>query len=134
MNLDRKGERLPEVTVTVEPVRFQDYLVSVGGADLQFGDEVLAPMFFGPTVEGSDADLAAFLDIDFAKGLLGEIEYVVERPPRLGERITVSRTIVDTFQKEGRSGATSFAVLEVTFRDEAGETIFVQRVTFIERP
>jgi hypothetical protein len=132
MNFAMKGSELPPVEVMVEPARVRDYVNAVHGNDVDFDGHAPPTLWFGPTLEGS-VDIAEYLAIDYAKGLLGETVYEIARLPKMGERLTARIAISDMFTKEGSKGTKSFAVLDVRFLDEADELVFSQRCTFIER-
>jgi hypothetical protein len=132
MNFAMKGSELPPVEVVVEPARVRDYVNAVHGNDVDLDGHAPPTLWFGPTLEGS-VDIAEYLAIDYAKGLLGETVYEISRLPKVGERLTARIAISDMFTKEGSKGTNSFAVLDVRFLDAADELVFSQRCTFIER-
>jgi hypothetical protein len=132
MNFARKGSELPPVELVVEPARVRDYVAAVHGTDVELDGHAPPTLWFGPTLEGS-VDIAEYLAIDYAKGLLGETVYEVNRLPKVGEKLTVRISISDMFTKEASRGTNSFAVLDVRFHDEVDDVVCTQRVTFIER-
>jgi len=82
----------------------------------------------------ADAERRGF-DLGFDPGhtVHGEQEYVYERPLRVGETLTGTRTLVDVYRKEGdRGGRMTFAELETEYRNEAGELVVTERRTRIE--
>ncbi|HVW33501.1 MAG TPA: MaoC family dehydratase N-terminal domain-containing protein [Acidimicrobiia bacterium] len=132
MNFTVKGSELPPVELVVEPARVRDYVNAVHGTDVELNGMAPATLWFGPTLEGS-VDIARYLDIDHAKGLLGETVYEIVRPPKVGEQLTARIAISDMFTKESSKGTNSFAILDVRFLDTSDELVCSQRVTFIER-
>ena len=132
MNFAVKGSELPPVELVVEPARVRDYVNAVHGTDVELDGHAPPTLWFGPTLEGS-VDIAEYLAIDYAKGLLGETVYEVNRLPKVGEKLTARISISDMFTKEGSKGTNSFAILDVRFHDEADDVVCSQRVTFIER-
>lgn len=132
MNFAVKGSELPPVELVVEPARVRDYVKAVHGTDVELDGHAPPMLWFGPTLEGS-VDIAEYLAIDYAKGLLGETVYEVNRLPKVGEKLTARISISDMFTKESSKGTNSFAILDVRFHDEADDVVCSQRVTFIER-
>lgn len=82
----------------------------------------------------ADAERRGFdLGFDPRHTVHGEQEYVYERPLRVGETLTGTRTLVDVYRKEGdRGGRMTFAELETEYRNEAEELVVTERRTRIE--
>jgi acyl dehydratase len=63
----------------------------------------------------------------------GEQCYKFERPVYVGDILSATTTLADTFEREGRDGnILTFAVLETECVDEAGELVVTERETLIE--
>jgi hypothetical protein len=65
---------------------------------------------------------------------MGSAAYEIVRPPLVGETLVCRGRVSDVKQKETPKGTMTFATLEATFTDASGETVVVERLTFIERP
>jgi hypothetical protein len=133
VNLAVKGTSLPPVKIVVEGVRSADYLRSVGGDSQEFGDLATPLMFYGPTIEGG-VDIGELLEGDPARAVLGDLGWTIVRPPRIGETLHATLTVADVYEREGRKGVSTVAVVVVDFEDDQGELAFSQQATFIERP
>jgi hypothetical protein len=77
--------------------------------------------------------LPGLSDVDPARFIHGEQEYVHERPIRAGDRITCVARIADAREKEIALGRVTFTTIEVEGRDETGELVFTGRSTLIVR-
>jgi hypothetical protein len=72
--------------------------------------------------------------LDMARVLHGEEEYEFFGPlPKAGDRLTVTTSLGDQYEKEGKRGGTMrFLVILNEFRNESGEVVAVQRTTVVE--
>ncbi|MER3408717.1 MAG: MaoC family dehydratase [Thermoleophilia bacterium] len=86
-----------------------------------------------PTTFWSRLSIPALDEIDPARFLHGEQEYVYERPIRPGERLSCAARVVEVTEKETRLGRVTFLVVETEGRDEAGARVFTGRSTLILR-
>ncbi len=103
---------------------------AIGDAHPDYRRGVAAPPTFPTTFRMSIPGLA---EIDPARFLHGEQEYVYERPIRAGERITCVARIANVTEKETKVGTATFVVAEVEGRDEGGAPVFTGRATLLVR-
>ena len=84
--------------------------------------------------QGGEADVLSMAEVDFARGLHAEQEYVFHGPPpRAGTRLTFSSKIADIYEKQGRrGGAMTFIVMVTEFRDDSGRVVAEARNTIVE--
>ena len=88
---------------------------------------------FGPARPGYP-DPLQLMGTSFEKAVMGSAAYEIVRPPLVGETLVCRGRVSDVKQKETPAGIMTFATLEATFTDASGETVVVERLTFIERP
>ena len=67
----------------------------------------------------------------FAQILDGGSGYRFREPIRVGDRITVTRKIVDLFEKQGRLGTMLFKISETSYVNQLGRTATTQTTTTI---
>lgn len=67
----------------------------------------------------------------FSYVLDGGSEYRFFAPVRVGDRITVTRRIVEMSEKQGRLGTMLFRVTEIKYANQLGEVAAIQRSTLI---
>ncbi|MFW6195321.1 MAG: MaoC family dehydratase N-terminal domain-containing protein [Chloroflexota bacterium] len=67
----------------------------------------------------------------FPNVLDGGSEYRFYEPVRVGDRITVTRALVDLFEKDGKLGRMLFKVYETRYTNHLGELAATQRTTTI---
>lgn len=67
----------------------------------------------------------------FAHILDGGSEYEFFGPVRVGDRVTVTRSIRKLFEKEGRLGPMLFKVAEIRYVNQLGELVATQHTTTI---
>lgn len=60
-----------------------------------------------------------------------DIDFLV--PVRVGDTLTARSTIVDIYEKQGRSGPLIFVVRETTYTNQHGETVVVEKGSSILR-
>ena len=65
--------------------------------------------------------------------MAGGTEIRIHRPIVPGDVLTGTRSIVDMFEKKGRSGPLIFTVRELIVTDAAGDTVLEERQTAIAR-
>ena len=78
-------------------------------------------------------DVREGMGIDMAKVLHGEQTFEYQRPLYAGDRLTLVQRVADIYEKQGRSGAMSFLVLETTATSDTGETVFVATSNVVVR-
>ncbi len=72
-------------------------------------------------------------NLDYARVLHGEQEYVYNRLPVAGEVLTGTMRIAKDFEKEGkRGGSMRFVTYETKFTDTAGEEVLTSYYTLIQ--
>jgi acyl dehydratase len=67
----------------------------------------------------------------FSYVLDGGSEYRFFAPVRVGDRITVTRRVIELFEKQGRLGTMLFRVQEIRYVNQLGEMAAVQKTTTI---
>jgi acyl dehydratase len=131
----------------VDPARVQDFATAVGEDNQIFFDpEVakrhgfpgpLAPPTFTVTqifeVPRDDRERRLGANLDYARVLHGEQEFIYERLPLAGETLHGTMRIAKDFTKEGkRGGSMRFVTYESTFTDDDGEVVLTANYTLIE--
>ena len=103
--------------------------------------EVSMPEIFPETAPGNftwDEAMGKWvieaLDIAERSVLIGEQSFEYRRPLCAGDKVLVTRRLVDLYEKLGAGGSMDFAVIEDEGRDEKGETVYRARRTLIVRP
>jgi acyl dehydratase len=72
-------------------------------------------------------------NLDYARVLHGEQEYIYKRLPVAGEILTGTMRIAKDFEKEGkRGGSMRFVTYETKFTDGAGEEVLTSYYTLIQ--
>lgn len=92
--------------------------------------DLIAPATF-PTILQTPAP--GLGEIDPARVLHGEQEYIYERPLRSGEEIICVSRLAEVSEKSTRLGEVAVAVVETTGRDSLGELVLTERLTLIVR-
>lgn len=124
-----------------DPIHFdREAAVEVGYAD------VVAPPFFPYVVRMQASNLVARSElqpdgsagedvppVNTTRAMAGEISIELGEPVMAGDVITVSKRIVDLYEKEGRSGPLVFVTMEFTFANQRGEAVATERFTRIYR-
>jgi hydroxyacyl-ACP dehydratase HTD2-like protein with hotdog domain len=73
------------------------------------------------------------VELDQQRGLHAEQEYVFHGPPPRAGSVLVARSrIADVYEKAGRGGTLTFAVMVTEFRDESGRLVAEARQTGVE--
>jgi hypothetical protein len=124
MAIDRRhvGYRFPPFTVTVEPARLAAFARAIGG-DPAYAERV-APLTFMKVIEGehgSSRKILEVLGVPLARVLHAEQQFDYEAPILAGQVVTVSRRVVDLYEKKG--GAMEFVVIESVFTNEGSEVL-----------
>lgn len=96
---------------------------------------LLAPPTFPVTLAAGnmDPDLFFELGLNFASIVHGEQEFVYLKPLKVGQKIRIEGRVADITEKRGRSGILDVVVLETTGYDEAGEQVYIARMTLLSR-
>jgi acyl dehydratase len=127
------------VTYEIERHAVERFACAVGDPNPLYSDEVaarksaygglIAPPTFvrsllpGPYPEPYPEPFAHILD--------GGSEYRFREPVRVGDRITVTRKIVDIFEKQGRLGTMLFKISEISYVNQLGQLTATQTTTTI---
>lgn len=122
MPIDRRhvGFTLAPFKVTVERGRLAAFARAIGESDPQFSAHV-APLTFMKVLEGehgSSRAILAALEVPLARVLHAEQQFEYAAPIIAGDLVTVSRRVVDLYEKKG--GAMEFIVIESVFTGADG--------------
>ena len=143
--LDRRliGKCFAPVLNEVERGAIRRFAEAIGDPNPIYHDEesargagypgLVAPPTFPATFDGGFDPLEA-LDIAERSVLIGEQSFEYRRPLCAGDKVLVTRRLVDLYEKLGAGGSMDFAVIEDEGRDERGETVYRARRTLIVRP
>ena len=133
------GHRSQPLSLDVEKDHIRRFAEAIGDPDPVYRDEdaaraaghprIPAPPTFAAALRPNDAREG--IDIDWAKLLHGEQEFEYHRPLYAGDRLTLTQSIVDVYEKAGKGGVMDFLLLETEGRDPAGELIFTSRSTVV---
>ena len=139
------GKEYPPYPVTVERGRIKDFARAIGdlnpfylddrvGAASAWGD-IIAPPTFPVSFrdETGGAALLRDLGVDISRVLHGEQEFELHRPILPGETFLCRSTVVDIYEKSGRSGAMAFVVRETAITDHTNEIVATMRSTTVVR-
>lgn len=95
----------------------------------------LTTQMFWERWAGEGANPWHFVEMDQQRGMHGEQEYVFHGPPpRAGTRLNARSRIGEIYEKTGRNGILTFAVMITEFRDESGRLVAEARLTGVEAP
>ncbi|HWC13695.1 MAG TPA: MaoC family dehydratase N-terminal domain-containing protein [Actinomycetota bacterium] len=142
---------MAETSITFElpvtPEKVADFALAVGEDNPIFFDEEaarqhgfpgpLAPPTFTVTqifqVPREERERSLGANLDYARVLHGEQEFVYERLPVAGETLQGTMRIANDFVKEGkRGGSMRFVTYESTFTDAEGALVLTANYTLIE--
>jgi acyl dehydratase len=124
------GAESEPVTFEVEKGAIVKLAQAIGDPHPDYAGGLAAPPTFPTTFRMAIPGLA---DVDPARFLHGEQEYVYERPIRAGERITCIARIANVTEKETKVGTATFVVAEIEGRDDTGAPVFTGRSTLLVR-
>ena len=141
------GHQFKTTKLAVETGRIKQFAEAIGATDPIHFDEaaaraqgytsVVAPPTFLTIAEmerGNDPDVEALpslLKLDLSKFLHGEQEYEYFLPVCAGDELSVSCAIKDIYSK--RNGELQFIVMELQYRNEAGQLAAISRSTAVYR-
>ncbi|MDY6935973.1 MAG: MaoC family dehydratase N-terminal domain-containing protein [Spirochaetota bacterium] len=107
----------------------------------KYGSVICPPGFFGwpakpaPMLSGPMATMMGeFAKAGFPGVLDGGVEFDLFIPIRPGDVLVSSAKVADIYEKEGKSGASLFGVIETTFTNQNGDVVTKARMTVIGRP
>ena len=134
MRDDLLGSEIEPFQLIIEPPLNQYFLDATEEAEPFYLEGKAAPptCLFGPARPGYP-DPLTFMGTSFDKAVMGSAAYEINRPPLVGETLTVTGKVTDVTKKESPKGTMTFATLEATFTDSSGAVVVVERLTFIER-
>ena len=135
-HLDVKSDPL---TYDIEKGAVIKFAQAIGDANPLFQDEVAAregphggliapPTFLRSLVPG---EAKSEFPRPFPTNLDGGSEYEFFDPVRVGDRITVTRAIVELIEREGRLGNMLFTVSETRYINQLDQLVATQRTTGI---
>ena len=106
-------------------------------ARLQGFPDAIAPPTFSVTqifqVPREERERRLGANLDYARVLHGEQEFIYERLPVVGETLTGTMRIAKDFEKQGkRGGKMRFVTYESRFTDAEGELVLTANYTLIE--
>ena len=126
MNAGAEGKTYPRATVAVGADRIQDFAEVVGqtvpGVPPTF-ITVAEFAVFGDIINDPE------LDLDFARVVHGDQEYVWHRPLEVGETLVATPRIAAIRERAGHG----FVTIEVTLTSQDGAPVATARATMIER-
>jgi acyl dehydratase len=142
------ADEVIEFDLAVSPDAATEFAAAVGAEsnplhhDPQAANELgfpgpLAPPTFTVTqifpVPREERERRLGANLDYARVLHGEQEFVYKRLPIAGETLKGRMRIAKDFEKEGkRGGSMRFVTYESEFRDTAGEEVLTAYYTLIE--
>lgn len=134
-------QKYAHATGETDPVHFDPEAARAAGHA-----DVVAPAFFPYVIRMHAAHVAgrAALEPDGSasadvpplpttRAMAGETSIDLGEPVVAGDRITVTKRIVDMYEKEGRSGSLVFVTQEFTFTNQREEMVACERFTRIYR-
>lgn len=104
---------------------FQDDMAARSGP---YGGLIAPPTFLRSLAPG---DAKSEFPRPFPNNLDGGSEYEFFEPVRVGDRITVTRAIVEFIERQGRLGTMLFTVSETRYVNQLGQLAATQRTTGI---
>ena len=137
------GKEYPPFAVTVERGAIKDFARAIGdlnpfylddevGRASEWGD-IIAPPTFPIAFRDESAALLRDLGTDVSRLLHGEQEFEIFRQLRPGETYLCRSTIVDQYEKTGKSGPMAFVVRETAVTDKDNEIVAKTRQITVVR-
>lgn len=137
------GKTYPPYAVTVERGWIKDFARALGdlnpfylddavGRASSWGD-IIAPPTFPIAFRDEGADVLHDLGTDVSRLLHGEQEFEIFRPLRPGETYLCRSTIVDQYEKTGKTGPMGFVVRETAVIDKDNEVVAKMRGVTVVR-
>ncbi len=133
------GVESHQVTYEIERHAVERFACAVGDPNPLYTDEIAArksayggliapPTFLRSLLPGA---YPKPYPEPFAHILDGGSKYRFRAPVRVGDRITVTRKIVDLFEKQGRLGTMLFKISEISYVNQLGQAAATQTTTTI---
>ena len=140
------GKEFPPYAVTVERDKVREFARAIGdlnpfylddrvGAASEWG-HVIAPPTFATTFRDESADTNALLrelGTDISRVLHGEQEFEIHRQLQPGQTYLCRATVVDIYEKSGKSGPMAFVVRETAITDRDNELVATMRAVTVVR-
>ena len=137
------GKQSPPYVVTVERGWIKDFARAIGdlnpfylddevGRASQWGD-IIAPPTFAIAFRDESGDLLRDLGTDVSRLLHGEQEFEIFHQLQPGETYLCRSTIVDQYEKTGKSGPMGFVVRETAVTDKDNEIVAKMRGVTVVR-
>ena len=134
------GRTGPRFEMGVERGKIREFARATGSSSPEYvdvTDPVIPPTFLTSVVfwqPPEAADLYRAIDIDLARLLHGEQEFVFTGvPPRAGTTLHAQTVVEEIYEKEGkRGGVMTFVVMRTDFTDDNGDIVAQARSTAIE--
>ena len=104
------------------------YLDEPVARNSSYGGLIAPPTFLRSLIPGR---YAKPFPEPFSYVLDGGSEYKFFAPVRVGDRITVTRRMIELFEKQGKLGTMLFRVQEIRYANQHGEVAATQRTTTI---
>jgi acyl dehydratase len=135
------GRATPTVVAEVKAEETIPFAEALGDLNPLYIDEeaakkspfgsLLAPPTFPVTLAAGNIgpDLFFELELNFASIIHGEQEFEYFRPLQVGETITIEGRVADITEEQGEDGVLDVVVLETSGCDQAGEEVYVARMT-----
>ncbi len=94
---------------------------------------VIPPTFLTTAIFWETSDPWKAVAMDQSRGLHAEQEFVFHGPPpRAGQRLVGTSRVTEVYQKRGRTGTLTFAVMVTEFRDGSGTLVATATLTGVE--
>ncbi|MFI1196214.1 MaoC family dehydratase N-terminal domain-containing protein [Micromonospora sp. NPDC020750] len=133
-----KGRTGTEFGMEIERGKIREFAAAIGSVNPAYlaDPAPVSPATFLTTMvfwQSEDADPWREVRMDPTRGLHAEQEFIFHGPPpRAGDKLTCRSRIEDIYDKEGRRGRLTFAVMVTEFRDETGRLVAEARLTGVE--
>jgi hypothetical protein len=122
----------------LEAGKVREFARAVRSSDSAYLDQpapVIPPTFLTTAFfwQTGDSDPWEAVAMDQSRGLHAEQEYVFHGPPpRAGQRLTGTSRVTEIYEKQGRNGTLTFAVMVTEFRDASGRLVAEAKLTGVE--
>jgi N-terminal half of MaoC dehydratase len=125
-------------TMDLERGKIREFARATGSANPAYlaGDDPVIPATFLISAffwQAGAADPWELVAMDKARGRHAEQEFVFHGPPpRAGQRLVGTSRVTEVYEKQGRNGTLTFAVMVTEFRDEDGSLVASATLTGVE--
>lgn len=128
-------------TFEIENRHVQQFMQAIGDHNRLYTDQnyankspyegLIVPPTFPVAMNNGNTELP--VKLDYRRMLHGEQEFIYYKPIRPGDIFTCQMKIKDLYEKEGKSGAMQFLVLDTEMRNEENELVCISRMNIIYR-